>query len=332
MMIGAMKTQWTKSEMSEIMTKDAISWPGDSATPDWKGEKLIPSRIVVETVFGCNAKCSMCLIDHPTERAKGVMSIENFKSLVDALTPYRDHITKFDLFGLGEPLLDKYLIERIIYLKDRKFTGLALSTNAHLLNDAWQTGLLETGIETILFSIDGILKETHEAVRPRVNYDRILKNVIGMIEKRDSGNFNTRFIIRFVHQPSNTDQWDEYRAFWKSVISKAKGDLILRYDIHDWSGQVNAEHTMDTPPKTKPCHHLFEKMVILANGKLALCFEDILEGKYGFGNAFEEDPIELFNSKGLNKLRKVHLAGKKGGHKMCGKCTVLETEANRLKG
>lgn len=34
---------------------------------------------------------------------------------------YKEHIQKFDLFGLGEPLLDKTLFEKIKYAKSKGF-------------------------------------------------------------------------------------------------------------------------------------------------------------------------------------------------------------------
>lgn len=302
---------------------------------DWNGERLIPSRVVVETVFGCNARCPMCLIDHPTDRAKGLMPMDKFEALVDSLTPYREQISMFDLFGLGEPLLDRFLAKRVALLKSRGFKGVAVSTNAHLLTLEWRTQLFDAGVDTILISIDGVSKTVHEAARPRTNFDRVVANVEAAIRERDAANHETRFVIRFIQQNHNAQEWDAYRTFWKARIAKNRNDVVLRYHMHDWSGQASDEGDFidhDDPLAALPCHHLFEKMVILANGKVALCFEDLLDGKYGFENVFEADPIELFNAKPLNKLRKLHLAGKKSQHKLCGRCSVLGTEAGRVQG
>lgn len=308
---------------------------GDRAMADWKGERLIPSRVVVETVFGCNARCPMCLIEHPTDRAKGVMPMAKFETLVDSLMPYRGRIKMFDLFGLGEPLLDKFLPDRIALLKNRGFQGTAVSTNAHLLTPEWRKRLFEAGVDTILISIDGVSKAVHEAARPRTNFERVAANVEAAIRERDANNYKTRFVVRFIQQNHNAHEWEAYRAFWKARIRPDKDDLVLRYHMHDWSGQTGGDGNAaecDDPLSTLACHHIFEKIVILADGKVALCFEDLLEGKYGFGNVFDTDPIDLFNSRPLNKLRRLHLAGKKSQHRMCGRCTVLGTEAGRIQG
>ena len=325
----------SRQQMTANSVDEGVSWPGALSVPDWSGEHLIPSRVVVKTVFGCNARCPMCLIDHPTERSKNVMPMDRFEALVSAFEPYVDDIRMFDLFGLGEPLLDRYLPERISLLKRKGFNGIGVSTNAHLLTAEWRKSLFEAGVDTILISIDGASKEAHEAARPRTNFERIVANVEAALRERTAGNYKTRFVIRFVQQNHNAEEWGAYRAFWKARICAERDDMVLRYHVHDWSGQVDGEvepNKQDDPLASIPCHHLFEKMVILANGKVALCFEDLLEGKFGFGNVFENDPIELFNARALNKLRQLHLAGKRGNHKMCGKCSVLETEAGRVRG
>jgi len=304
----------------------------------WNGERIIPKRIVIETVFGCNARCSMCPIDQPTQREKGFMPMRDFCKVVDALIPYRDRVKMFDLFGLGEPLLDPFIFDRINYVKRKGFTGLSISTNAHLLSSDKQKKLLESGIETIIFSIDGVKKETHEAIRARTDFSRVVKNATDTIRLRDKMGSKTRFVVRFIHQPRNRDEWEPFHQFWSQALSKDKGDILNRYKMHNWSGKVMGKEEVlygeksDDAIKTMPCHHIFEKLVILADGSVGLCFEDILDAQFGFGNAIEEDPIEVFNSIRYNKIRRLHIEGKRFNLGICKECTVLNAELARIEG
>ena len=302
--------------------------------PKWDGARIIPRRIVIETVFGCNAACGMCVINEPTDRAKGIMPIDKFKVLVDRLAPHRDTVDMFDLFGLGEPLIDPHIVERIRYVKAAGFRNLSFSTNAHLLSVERAKALLEVGLDTVIFSIDGFSKATHEAARARTDYDRVLRNCLEMIRQRDTGNYKTRFVVRFVRQKLNAHEWDDYRRFWLQIISLDKRDVLIRYDVHNWSdqlkGMISDENWRDPAIDIEPCHHIFEKLVILANGAVALCFEDILEAQFRFGNAFEQDPIEIFNSARFNKLRKLHSTGKRCNLGICSGCMVLYNEPKRV--
>lgn len=322
--------------MTDTLTAPAPRTAEPSAVyePLWNDERIIPRRIVVETIFGCNAACGMCVINHPTSRNKGIMPLDKFKQLVDRLAKYSASVDMFDLFGLGEPVIDPYLAERISYVKASGFRNTAISTNAHLLSEERAVDLLKAGIDTVIFSIDGFSKEVHEAVRARTKYERVVKNCVDMIRLRDSRGYKTRFVVRFVRQPSNDHEWDDYCRFWQGVISPAKRDLLIRYEVHNWSDQIDGTTARadwrDPIIDVAPCHHIFEKMVVLANGAVALCFEDILEAQFRFGNAIEDDPIDIFNSVRFNKVRKLHTAGKRCNLKICSGCMVLYNEPKRV--
>ena len=318
----------------ETRPKSSSAEPSAAHDPLWAGERIIPRRIVVETIFGCNATCGMCVINHPTSRSKGIMPLDKFKQLIDRLAKYSASVNMFDLFGLGEPVIDPHLAERVRYVKASGFRNTSISSNAHLLSEQKAAELLESELDTVIFSIDGFSKEVHEAVRTRTNYDRVVQNCVNMIRLRDAGGYKTRFVVRFVRQPSNEHEWDAYSRFWSGVISPDKRDLLIRYDVHNWSDQVDGTVThadwRDPTIDVAPCHHIFEKLVILANGAVALCFEDILEAQFKFGNAFEADPIDIFNSARFNKIRKLHTAGKRCNLNICSGCMVLYNEPKRV--
>ncbi|KIL97771.1 Radical SAM [Paramagnetospirillum magnetotacticum MS-1] len=304
--------------------------------PGFAADLVIPKRVTIETVFGCNARCGMCVIDQPTERPKGTMPLEQFKAIVDKLVPYRDRIEMMDFFALGEPLIDTHLFERIRYVKAKGFRRLAFATNAHLLTAAKRRDLLESGIDTVIFSIDGITKATHESIRERVNFDKVMENVQAVIRERDQGDFKTRFVVRFVRQAKNRHEWEEYKAFWSSRISPDRNDVVTSYDMHTWGGQVankddviGGEQQRDEMVERLPCHHAFDKLTILADGSIPLCSEDILEPAYGFGKIGDQDPIQVFNSERLRAMRRLHLAGRKALLKGCGECTLLYSEPRR---
>ena len=121
-------------------------------------KKIIPKRLQIETIFGCNASCIMCAIDVTTNRKKGIMPLEMSKYIFDELSPYTNQIEKLDFFFLGKPLLDPYIFERIKYAKKKSFQSLAISTIADPLDEEKQVKLIESEIDIVIFSIDGIKK------------------------------------------------------------------------------------------------------------------------------------------------------------------------------
>ena len=297
-----------------------------NATP--QSVKLIPRRVTIETVFACNASCIMCPIDLPSKRTKGTMTQELFEKIIDSLVPYKSQVEMMDLFGLGEPLLDKKIFERIKYVKDKGFRNVAISTNADLMGEDEQDKLLASGIDTLIFSIDGFEKETHETIRVGLDYEKLLKNCLSIIKKRDELDHPTKFVVRFIRQESNYEEWPPFKEFWTSKLQGKKGDLIIAYDVHTFGGNHESKDGLIgnngriDKIERKPCDLIFDILYILADGTVPLCNEDWLDANYRFGNCNETDPVEIFNHRSFQKIREKHACGEKAKIKICGDCTL----------
>ncbi|MDO8623487.1 MAG: radical SAM protein [archaeon] len=296
--------------------------------------ELVPKILTIETIFGCNAHCTMCPVSLPAKREKGIMPVNLFNSIITDLSQYSHQIEMVNLFALGEPLLDPYIFDRIKYTKHAGFRNVNISTNADLLNPEKQRRLLESDVDSVMFSIDGIKKETHENIRHGVNFERVMENALGIIDMRNSGDYDTRFIVRFINQESNQSEWNAYRDFWKSVLSKEKRDMIIRYDMHNWGGEVFEKNKIlgnhrDKEIESKPCPRVYELLNILVDGTVPLCHEDWHHALYNFGNVKNEHPIAIFNSPRFNEIRRIHEEGRKNSLELCKDCTALYTVANR---
>lgn len=299
-----------------------------------KNGLLIPKRVTIETIYGCNFHCPMCPIDMPSKRKKGLMSWELFEHIIDSLAPYKDNIEMIDLFSLGEPLLDKLLIQRIRYIKEKEFcSSIGISTNASLLTEKNQKQLLESKIDNVIFSIDGATKETYESIRVGGIFEKDIANCIAMIERRNQGNYQTRFLIRFIRQDKNRHEVKDFVRFWSNKIDRARRDFISIYDAHTFGGNTGNKDEIVSERNVEieqvPCFVIFDILYILADGTVPLCNEDWLNGDYNFGNAKDTNPIEIFNSAEFKKVRELHLAGNKTQMEICKNCTVLYSEVTK---
>ncbi|KKU60162.1 MAG: hypothetical protein UX81_C0003G0022 [Parcubacteria group bacterium GW2011_GWA2_47_12] len=295
---------------------------------------LIPRRVTIETIFECNFHCPMCPIDLPSRRTKGPMEWDLYKKIIDELVPYREHIEMMDLFSLGEPLMDRLIFKRIKYAKDTGFKNLGISTNASLLTARNQKLFFESGIDNIIFSIDGATKETYEAIRVGGNFEKVIANCTSAIALRNKGNYKTKFLVRFTRQDKNRREWPEFCKFWESKIDRSRGDFLGVYEAHTWGGTTGNKNDIlhngrDEAIEKLPCYLIYDILNILADGTVPMCHEDWLNGGYNCGNVKDAGPIEVFNSSKYRKYREIHSAGDKAKMKICKGCTVLYSESTK---
>lgn len=294
-------------------------------------ETIIPRRVTIETVGGiCNLRCPMCPISTPTKKVRGIMTRELFEKIIDDLFPYREQIEMMDLFGLGEPFLDPLMPQRIRFSKERGFRNIGFSSNMALLKmtEEKQREILESGIDTIIFSIDGATAPIYEAIRVNGKFEKTVANCLQMIALRNKGDYRTRFLVRFVTQEANMHEERAFVEFWEKHIDRSRRDFLGILPAHSWGSLEVGVHREDTLEKTA-CPFPFQVMYILADGQVTYCCEDWSEGKYNFGNVASENAVMVFNSPQFRAVRKLHAAGKKNNLPMCKHCTVPYTERDR---
>ncbi|MBQ9549736.1 MAG: radical SAM protein [Lachnospiraceae bacterium] len=94
-----------------------------------------PNVVNIETINRCNSTCAFCTANiHAEKRPFMEMTDELYRSIIDQLADwnYRGHLT---LYGNNEPLLDKKIVERHKYAREKlKESYIFMSTNGLLLN------------------------------------------------------------------------------------------------------------------------------------------------------------------------------------------------------
>ncbi|MBI1975602.1 MAG: SPASM domain-containing protein [Candidatus Vogelbacteria bacterium] len=278
----------------------------------------------------------MCDIDAPTTRKKSVMEMELFEKILRDLAPYRETIEVLDLFGLGEPLLDPKICGRIRLAKEAGFKNVGISTNADILNDYRRLRLLRSGVDTVIISIDGATKETHEAIRRGSRFDRTVSNTIALIDARSQMGLAMKIIVRFIRQDLNRDEWPAFKKFWDKYIDRTRKDTIGVYDVHAQGPAISkkdalkaSDNEMDEKLELESCPLIQSTLYILADGCVVPCSQDWLCGRHTFGTTKEESAIDIFNSPKFSEFREIHNTGLKNTIAMCAGCTIAYSDARK---
>lgn len=260
---------------------------------------LIPSIIEIENVHGmCNASSVMCSI-RDTKLPKHIMSTYDFANILDKFLPYRSSINNIDIVGLGESLLDTELCEKITIAKTKGFRNIAIATNAGLLDDVKSQKLLDSGLDIIIFSIDSLSPDKYSKIRKGLLLETTIKNINRFITQRNSCGYQTKIYARIILQDQNSDEWNNFAAFWSELLDLEQGDMILSFPAHNWA---DAETEVK---KDMICPYVFDRIVINSRGDVQFCCIDFDADFYRLGNVKEQDPIELFNNEIFKNARKL---------------------------
>ena len=131
----------------------------------------LPFKLKFECSSLCNLRCTMCPLNTGLKRKQGVLTFDNFKKVFDQIKP-----AYLNLTGIGEPFLNPDIFDIVKYAKKRE-AMVKFDTNAMLLIQENRRKILDTGIDLVSISIDGVDKKSYESIRIGSNFEKVTKHV-----------------------------------------------------------------------------------------------------------------------------------------------------------
>jgi pyruvate-formate lyase-activating enzyme len=146
-----------------------------------------PPILQIEPTAACNLRCPQKACDQKLirkHRRKMFMSFDEFRALIDEAGPHTETI---NFFNFGEPFLHKDAISMIAYAKAVNPRTFILSdTNGHFFRTREkQEAIVESGIDRLVFSVDGARQSSYEKYRVRGHLKVVLDAMRGIVEVRD---------------------------------------------------------------------------------------------------------------------------------------------------
>lgn len=272
---------------------------------------LIPSTLALETTNICNASCVMCP-RHSMTRTQGIMDMESHKKIIDRFDVWRESIRTVSHAGIGEPLIDKELPNKIKYEKTFfKHAAVNVYTNGSLMGGDSVRALRDAGTDLISISLNAYYEDSYEKIM-KLPMKRTLENIFCAMEILSGS--ATRIMVSLIPQNIlKADEVSRFLDFWSGYGIQTNIPPLI-----SWGGNVNlGEKECRLPGKQFPCFYLWEVILIDWQGKCRVCCEDF-DSAWSPGNIFDKTPDVLFNSDYMNHFRRMHI---KGNFTFCPLCT-----------
>src|SRR5262245_36293230 len=272
---------------------------------------ILPEIVQIESTNICNAKCVFCPRDE-MHRRQGVMSFELFTKIVDECAELG--ITHVRVHNYGEPFVDRQLVEKVRYAKQKGIREVGMISNGSLITDDVARGMIEAGLDAINISVDASGKDVFESTRIGLKYDKVIANIERLLALREqSGRRRPKLILSFVRQNNSEDE-HAFIEHWR-----ARADKIHVTDLHDWAGRLNK-----TADVNYPCYRPWLTFTALWDGRVSLCCADFA-GRTVLGDLRSSTIREIWNSETYRRVRREHLES--GGPDICRSCDLPKKDS-----
>jgi len=266
-----------------------------------------PIHIDIELSSRCNLKCPMCFREHREIPIQNSMTVEMFKRIIDEI---EGKVYSIKLTGRGEPHMCKQFPEMLRYLKGKNFGEVAMITNGQLMSQDKMEAIVDSGMDWVSFSIDG-LKDTYESIRKPGKYEDVYECVATLHKIREErGGSKPDIRIQSVMIPDH--EKEEFYKIWGPI-----SDDILFLHFKDY-----AEDAENVQLENYPCPMPFQRMMIHHNGTVPMCINDEYEEDV-LGDLNFMSVHEVWQGMQYQEARKVHQEGRRTEcYKSCAHCPL----------
>jgi MoaA/NifB/PqqE/SkfB family radical SAM enzyme len=270
-----------------------------------------PEIVQIESTNICNAKCVFCPRDE-MERKQGIMDMALFQKIVDECVALGiEHVR---MHNYGEPFVDRALVEKVRYAKQKGVPQVGMISNGSLITEASARGMIEAGLDAINISVDASGREVFETTRVGLKYDKVIANIERLLALREAaGTRHPKLILSFVRQ-NNSDDERAFIEHWR-----ARADKIHITDLHNWAGTLNQRSEVNYP-----CYRPWLTFTALWDGRVSLCCADF-DGRTILGDLRTHTISEIWNSERYKAVRREHLES--GGPAICRSCDLPKKDS-----
>jgi pyruvate-formate lyase-activating enzyme len=256
-----------------------------------------PKKFAVEITATCNLACSMC--HYPgMKRPKGRIPFELWKRCADEIAAVSPNAECWFSF-IGEPLLEPELLIRVLtYGKSVGLRSLNLNTNGMLLTPKLADQVLDSGVDLVVFGVDGFSRETYERIRVGGSRDVVYGNIEHFLGVRHARATGPEVQVQFIEMDENTHEVEAFSEYWL-----ARGATVKLRNKLSWGGKFDTP--LCIPPEERiACPWAMTMMHVFWDGRVPRCSGDT-EGEESVGNVWDEGLAVLWQR--LGTYRDHHL-------------------------
>ncbi|MBW2606219.1 MAG: radical SAM protein [Deltaproteobacteria bacterium] len=275
---------------------------------------IAPSHLAIETTNFCPAKCVFCPSQTQT-RPRGVMDMELFRRIIfDA----KDcgSVTFITHGGLGEPLMDKSISEKVALEKSLLTARTQIHTNGALLDEATTRKLYDAELDVLSISLNAFHSRTHRHVTG-LDYETVRANTERAFDIKDKTGAKVDLRITMVRTANITPTEEkDFVRYWEKFTPK-----IAVHPEKNWGGWRK-----NTVTHAKyPCKWIWYMISVNWDGAVTLCHEDY-DAKHVIGDLKDSGILKVFNCEEIRRLRATFAKGKFPEREPCEDCSRLRLD------
>lgn len=301
-----------------------------------------PYNLKVEVSSLCNARCIYCAHANKNHGVyEGNMSWDLFERIIDNSKQFPNKYKVMEMFSFGESMCNPALAKMIKRAKKERIAEkINLTTNGLLLTHEKADELIDSGVDIIRISIQGLDAETYwNTCEVRVDFEKFISNLKYLYKNR--GECSIRMKIADLALDGISDGRERFEQIFGPIADSIFIETIIpmyadveynNINENIYKNAMNGRENVVQREIHIVCNRPFYRLRVAADGKVTAACCDIPNDFY-YGNIYEESLVDIWNGNARRNLLMMQLNGKRFSHPICKTCMIpndITTEADIL--
>lgn len=288
-----------------------------------------PFLLYVDPSSACNFRCQFCPTGHKdllksSAYKRSLLDFGLFEKLLHDLEAFPEPLKVMRMNKIGEPLLNKKLPAMIALAKAcGKVRYIDLATNAALFTPELLSQLVESGLDRLNISLEGINREQYiEHAKSDIDFDRLAENIRWLYPHRGSMEITIKIPGNYLSEHDRKHFFEMFGDYCDRIFIEEISPIWPEFDVEQRAGvkiqQLAGQYKQSLEDKDV-CTYIFYAMAVNSDGTVSACCPD-WDQKLIVGNLRQQSLKEIWDSKPMHDLQMQHLQGKRRDNPVCREC------------
>lgn len=279
-----------------------------------------PFSLSIEPTTACNLGCPECPSGlKQFTRPTGKLDLDLHQKMLNQVSKSVFYI---NYYFQGEPFLHPQFLELIRQAKKHKIYT-ATSTNAHFIDQKKAEEIIDSGLDRLIISIDGLTQETYENYRVHGNLAKVIDATKLLIaSKKEKQSATPHLIFQFLAVKPNEHEIpavftlgkemgiDEVRIKTAQLYDYKNGNSLMPENENYSRYKLKSDGTYKLKFKTgNHCWRMWSGSVLTWDGKVVPCCFD-KDAQHVLGSLENSDFSSIWNNKKYRNFRQAVLTGR----------------------
>jgi len=295
----------------------------------------MPLSISVTTANICNLECEFCAISEKGRlKNKPLLDLDTFSLFIERLKESKWHLKQIVLVGLGEPLINPYIVDFVKMAKESDSTDkVHIVTNAIALSHEMSDALINAGLDVLRVSINGLNGADYKKYTNRdIDYKQLIDNLSYFYLHKTK---NMKLYVKIMdYMVSSDEQLNLYYDTFNSIADVVNVEYLTEMSttIDYTAVSENTRHKGLKGfeiSKTEICPLPFYHIYLNAEGTISAC---CVAGPWStppalvFGDIHKKSLNDIWYDEDFRDfLKRMLREGKNKAHRDCEKCLAYES-------